>query len=165
VVAAEVKILSGQTREANIAHPFHVDTLSSQISQLRDHSTRSTSDAHGTHHSTLAMEIAIDRVGESLTELTGHNEAIKAEAAQNLKYCAATTDELTALERGPLVLIGKASAPLTAKLPRPQQAGAPDRRDRQQQHTDRGHALYRGARAMRARVRGGFENALATKAA
>jgi methyl-accepting chemotaxis protein len=164
VVAAEVKILSGQTREATLRIRSTVDTLSSQISQLRDHSTRGTSDAHGTHHSTLAMEIAIDRVGESLTELTGHNEAIKAEAAQNLKYCAATTDELTALEQG----LSSSSASLGAANSQVAQT-----------HSKLAHLIdeignssiltddtpyIEAARAMRARVVDVFEKALATKA-
>src|SRR5258707_1115556 len=100
VVAAEVKILSGQTRDATLRIRSTVDTLSSQIAQLRNDSTRGTSDPRGTHQSTQTIETAIGRVGESLTELSELNEAIKGEAAQNLRYCAATIDELTGLEQG-----------------------------------------------------------------
>jgi methyl-accepting chemotaxis protein len=164
VVAAEVKILSGQTREATLRIRSTVKTLSSQISQLRDHSTRGTADAQGTHQSTLTMEIAIDRVGESLTELTGHNEVIKAEATQNLKYCAATFDELTALEQG----LSSSSASLGTANSQVAET-----------HSKLAHLIdeignssiltedtpyIEAAKAMRARVVDVFENGLATKA-
>src|SRR4051794_12861983 len=100
VVAAEVKILSGQTREATLRIRSTVDTLSSQIAQLRGHSTRGSSDAHGTHQSTQTIETAIGRVGTSLSRLNELNEAIKQEAANNLCFCAATMDQLTGLEQG-----------------------------------------------------------------
>jgi methyl-accepting chemotaxis protein len=100
VVAAEVKTLSGQTREATLRIRSTVDNLSSQIMQLIGDSTRGTSDARGTYESTQAIETVMGRVGSSLAELTQLNEAIKGDAAQNLKYCAATIDELNSLEQG-----------------------------------------------------------------
>ncbi len=100
VVAAEVKTLSGQTREATLRIRSTVDNLSSRIMQLINDSTRSTADARGTYESTQAIETVMGRVGSSLAELTQLNEAIKGDAAENLKYCAATIDELNSLQQG-----------------------------------------------------------------
>jgi methyl-accepting chemotaxis protein len=100
VVAAEVKTLSGQTRDATLRIRSTVDNLSSQITQLISDSTRGTSDAHGTYESTQTIETAIGRVGKSLAELTELNEAIKGDAAENLKNCAGTIDGLNGLEQG-----------------------------------------------------------------
>ena len=100
VVAAEVKTLAGQTREATLRIRSTVNNLSSQVAQLKSDSIRGSSDARGTYESALIIENAIGRVGGSLTELTELNKGIKAEATENLKYCVATIDELTGLERG-----------------------------------------------------------------
>jgi methyl-accepting chemotaxis protein len=164
VVAAEVKILSGQTREATLRIRSTVDTLSSQIAQLRNDSTRGTSDAHGTHQSTQTIETAIGRVGASLTELGGLNEAIKGEAAQNLKYCAATIDELTGLEQG----LSSSSASLGSANTQVAEthkklAQLIDEIGNSSIPTDDTPYLE-AARAMRARVVDAFENALARKA-
>jgi methyl-accepting chemotaxis protein len=164
VVAAEVKILSGQTREATLRIRSTVDTLSSQIAQLRNDSTRGTSDAHGTHQSTQTIETAIGRVGASLTKLSGLNEAVKGEAAQNLKYCAATIDELTGLEQGltsSSASLGSANTQVAEthkKL-----AQLIDEIGNSSIPTDDTPYLE-AARAMRARVVDAFENALARKA-
>jgi methyl-accepting chemotaxis protein len=164
VVAAEVKILSGQTREATLRIRSTVDTLSSQIAQLRTDSTRGTSDARGTHQSTQTIETAIGRVGASLIELSELNEAIKGEAAQNLKYCAATIDELTGLEQGltsSSASLGSANTQVAEthkKL-----AQLIDEIGNSSIPTDDTPYLE-AARAMRARVVDAFENALASKA-
>ncbi|HEU0082967.1 MAG TPA: methyl-accepting chemotaxis protein, partial [Bradyrhizobium sp.] len=164
VVAAEVKILSGQTREATLRIRSTVDTLSSQISRLRDDSTRGASDAHGTHQSTQTIETAIGRVGSSLSRLTELNEAIKGEAAHNLTTCAATIDQLTGLQHG----LSSSSASLGAA-----------NRQVAETHSKLAHlideignsriptddtAYLEAARAMRARVVDVFENALAARA-
>jgi methyl-accepting chemotaxis protein len=164
VVAAEVKILSGQTREATLRIRSTVDTLSSQIVQLRNDSTRGTSDAHGTHQSTQTIETAIGRLGENLIELSALNQAIKGEAAQNLRYCAATIDELTGLEQGltsSSASLGSADAQVAEthkKL-----AHLIDENGNSSIPTDDTPYLE-AARAMRARVVDVFENALARKA-
>jgi methyl-accepting chemotaxis protein len=164
VVAAEVKILSGQTREATLRIRSTVDTLSSQIAQLRNDSTRGTADARGTHQSTQTIDTAIRRVGASLTELSGLNEAIKGEAAQNLKYCAGTIDELTGLEQGltsSSASLGSANTQLAEthkKL-----AHLIDEIGNSSIPTDDTPYLE-AARALRARVVDAFENALASKA-
>jgi methyl-accepting chemotaxis protein len=164
VVAAEVKILSGQTREATLRIRSTVDTLSSQIAQLRSDSTRGTSDARGTHQSTQTIETAIGRVGASLTELTELNEAIKGEAAQNLRYCAGTIDELTGLEQGltsSSASLGSANTQVAEthkKL-----AQLIDEIGNSSIPTDDTPYLE-AARAMRARVVDAFETALAGKA-
>jgi methyl-accepting chemotaxis protein len=163
VVAAEVKILSGQTREATLRIRSTVDTLSSQIVQLRNDSTRGTSDARGTHQSTQTIETAIGRVGASLTELTELNEAIKGEAAQNLRYCAGTIDELTGLEQGltsSSASLGSANTQVAEthkKL-----AQLIDEIGNSSIPTDDTPYLE-AARAMRARVVDAFETALAGK--
>jgi methyl-accepting chemotaxis protein len=164
VVAAEVKILSGQTREATLRIRSTVDTLSSQIAQLRSDSTRGTSDAHGTHQSTQTIETAIGRVGESLTELSKLNQAIKGEAAQNLRYCAGTIDELTGLEQG----LTSSSASLSSANTQVAEthkklAHLIDDIGNSSIPTDDTPYLE-AARAMRARVVDVFENALARKA-
>jgi methyl-accepting chemotaxis protein len=164
VVAAEVKILSGQTREATLRIRSTVDTLSSQIAQLRTDSTRGTSDARGTHQSTQTIETAIGRVGASLIELTELNEAIKGEAAQNLRYCAGTIDELTGLEQGltsSSASLGSANTQVAEthkKL-----AQLIDEIGNSSIPTDDTPYLE-AARAMRARVVDAFETALASKA-
>ena len=164
VVAAEVKILSGQTREATLRIRSTVDTLSSQIAQLRNDLTRGTSDAHGTHQSTQTIETAIGRVGASLIKLSGLNEAIKGEAAQNLKYCAATIDELTGLEQGltsSSASLGSANTQVAEthkKL-----AQLIDEIGNSSIPTDDTPYLE-AARAMRARVVDAFENAIVRKA-
>jgi methyl-accepting chemotaxis protein len=164
VVAAEVKILSGQTRDATLRIRSTVDTLSSQIAQLRNDSTRGTSDARGTHQSTQTIETAIGRVGESLTELSELNEAIKGEAAQNLRYCAATIDELTGLEQG----LTSSSASLSSANTQVAEthkklAHLIDDIGNSSIPTDDTPYLE-AARAMQARVVDVFENALARKA-
>ena len=164
VVAAEVKALSGQTREATLRIRSTVDTLSSQISQLRDDSTRGTSDAYGTHQSTQTIETAIGRVGASLIRLTELNEAIKGEAAHNLKYCAATIDQLTGLEGG----LSSSSASLGAANRQVAETHSKlaqliDQIGNSSIPTDDTPYLE-AARAMRARVVDVFENALATGA-
>jgi methyl-accepting chemotaxis protein len=164
VVAAEVKILSGQTREATLRIRSTVDTLSSQIAQLRNDSTRGTSDARGTHQSTQSIETAIGRVGENLAELSELNQAIKGEAAQNLKYCAGTIDELTGLEKGltsSSTSLGSANTQVAEthkKL-----AHLIDEISNSSIQTDDTPYLE-AARAMRARVVDVFERALARKA-
>ena len=164
VVAAEVKLLSSQTREATLGIRSTVDTLSSQISGLRSDSTRGTSDAHEMKQSTRMIENAIARIGESLTGLTGLNEAIKAEAAQNLKYCAATIDELTSLEQGlscSSASLGAANSQVAethSKL-----AHLIDEIGNSSIPTDDTPYLE-AARAMRARVVDLFENAVAANA-
>jgi methyl-accepting chemotaxis protein len=164
VVAAEVKALSGQTREATLRIRSTVDTLSSQIARLRDDSTRGTSDAHGTRHSTETIDTAIGSVGASLSRLTEFNEAIKAEAAHNLKACAATIDQLAGLQHG----LSASSESLGAAN---RQVG--------DTHSKLAHLIdeignssiptddtpyLEAARAMRARVVDVFENAVATRA-
>lgn len=164
VVAAEVKILSGQTRDATLRIRSTVDTLSSQIAQLRNDSTRGTADAHGTHQSTQTIETAIGRVGESLTELSELNQAIKGEAAQNLRYCAGTIDELTGLEQG----LTSSSASLSSANTQVAEthkrlAHLIDDIGNSNIPTDDTPYLE-AARAMRGRVVDVFENALARKA-
>ena len=99
VVAAEVKILSGQTREATLRIRSTVDTLSSQIAQLRNDSTRGTSDARGTHQSTQSIETAIGRLGASLTELSELNQPSRARP-RKISNMRRDIDELTGLEQG-----------------------------------------------------------------
>ncbi|HEV7880476.1 methyl-accepting chemotaxis protein [Bradyrhizobium sp.] len=164
VVAAEVKILSGQTREATLRIRSTVDTLSSQIAQLRNDSTRGTCDARGTHQSTQSIETAIGRVGENLAELSELNQAIKGEAAQNLKYCAGTIDELTGLEQGlTSSSTSLSSANTQVAETHKKLAHLIDEIANSSIPTDDTPYLE-AARAMRARVVDAFENALARKA-
>src|SRR5205814_430134 len=100
VVAAEVKTLSGQTREAALRIRATVDNLSVQISQLIKDSTRGAMDARGTHEGTATIEQKMHQVGQNLADLTELNRAVKTAAADNLKYCTSTLEELGVLEQG-----------------------------------------------------------------
>ena len=164
VVAAEVKILAGQTREATLHIRSTVDNLSSQIAQLKSDSIRGSSDAHGTYQSALAIENAIGRVGGSLTELFELNKGIKAEATENLRYCIATIDEISSLERG----VGSASKNLASA--NAQVTGTLDKLARlideigtSSVPTDDTPYLE-ASKAMRTRILDVFERALAGKA-
>jgi methyl-accepting chemotaxis protein len=154
VVATEVKTLRIRST---------VDTLSSQIAQLRDDSTRGTSDARGTHQSTQTIETAIGRVGESLAELSELNRAIKGEAAQNLRYCAGTIDELTILEQGLTSSSTSLSSANTEVAETHKLAHLIDEISNSSIPTDDTPYLE-AARAMRARVVDVFESALTRKA-
>ena len=163
VVAAEVKALSGQTREATLRIRTTVGNLSSQITQLIGDSARGASDARGTSESTHTIEAAISRVAENLSQLTELNETIKGEAAENLKYCSGTIDELIVLEQGLTVSsksLGSASAQIVGtngKL-----ALMVDEIGNSSIPTDDTPYLE-AARAMRARITDEFETALANK--
>jgi methyl-accepting chemotaxis protein len=163
VVAAEVKTLSGQTREATLRIRTTVGNLSSQITQLIGDSARGAADARGTSGSTQTIETAISRVAENLAQLTDLNETIKGEAAENLKYCAGTIDELVALEQGLTVSsksLGSASTQIVAtneKLAR-----MIDEIGNSSIPTDDTPYLE-AARAMRARITDEFEKAIASK--
>ncbi len=163
VVAAEVKTLSGQTREATSRIRTTVGNLSSQITQLIGDSARGAADARGTSDSTQTIETAISRVAESLAQLTRLNETIKAEAAGNLKYCSGTIDELIVLEQGLTVSsasLSSASGQIVAthdKLAR-----MIDEIGNSSVSTDDTPYLE-ASRAMRARIVDEFERAIANK--
>jgi methyl-accepting chemotaxis protein len=164
VVAAEVKALSGQTREATLQIRSTVGNLSSQITQLIGDSTRGAADARGTSETTQTIEIAIGRVANSLAQLADLNATIKAEAAGNLKYCSGTIDELIALEKGLTVAstsLGSASGQIVAtngKL-----ADMVDEIGNSSIPTDDTPYLE-ASRAMGARIADEFEKAIASKA-
>jgi methyl-accepting chemotaxis protein len=164
VVAAEVKTLAGQTRDATLHIRSTVNNLSSRIAQLKSDSIRGSSDARGTYQSALNIENAIGRVGESLTELFELNKGIKAEATDNLKYCIATIEELTGLERG----VGSSSKNVSSA--NAQVAGTLDKLARlideigtSSVPTDDTPYLE-ASNAMRTRILDVFERALASKA-
>jgi methyl-accepting chemotaxis protein len=164
VVAAEVKTLSGQTREATLRIRTTVGNLSSQITQLMGDSARGASDARGTSESTQTIETAIGRVADSLAQLTDLNETIKGEAAENLKYCSGTIDELVALEQGLTVSsksLGLASAQIV--VTNEKIARMIDDIGNSSIPTDDTPYLE-ASRAMRARVVDEFEKAIASKA-
>jgi len=161
VVAAEVKALSSQTREATLRIRTTVGTLSSQVTQLISDSTRGTSDARGTFESTQSIETAIGRVGENLAELAGLNEAIKVEAAGNLKYCGDTIDELIGLEKGLTVSSGNLGSANTQVVSTNERlARLIDEIGNSSVPTDDTPYLE-ASRAMRARIVDEFEKAIA----
>jgi len=163
VVAAEVKALSGQTREATLRIRTTVGNLSSQITQLIGDSARGASDARGTSESTHTIEAAISRVAESLAQLTDLNETIKGEAAENLKCCSGTIDELIVLEQG-LTVSSKSLGSASAQIVTTHEKLA-------HMVDDIGHSsiptddtpYLEATRAMRARITDEFEKAVASR--
>jgi methyl-accepting chemotaxis protein len=163
VVAAEVKTLSGQTRDATLRIRSTVDNLSSQITQLISDSTRGTSDARGTYESTQTIETVIGRVGKSLAELTELNEAIKGDAAENLKNCAGTIDGLNGLEQG-LTLSSKSLTSANTQVADTHKKLARLINEIGNSDIPTDDTPYlEAARALGARIVSAFENALASK--
>lgn len=164
VVAAEVKTLSGQTREATQRIRTTVDNLSALINKLISDSTRGASDARGAYESTQTIEGAVGSVAQSLAELTELNQSIKGEAAENLRYCAATVDELGGLEQGVTASsrsLGSANVQVSATLEK--MARLIDEIGNSEIPTDDTPYLE-AARAMRARLLDVLENAVASNA-
>ena len=163
VVAAEVKTLSGQTREATQRIRSTVDNLSTLITTLISDSTRGATDARGAFESTQTIETAVGSVGKSLAELAELNQAIKGEAAENLKYCAATVEELGGLEKGVTASsanLGAANLQVAGTLEK--MARLIDEIGNSDIPTDDTPYLE-ASRAMRARLVDVLENAVATK--
>jgi methyl-accepting chemotaxis protein len=100
VVADEVKVLSGQTRDAASKIRFTIDTLAEQIAGLINESVIATADAKATRKGTQIVAAAVDRVAQNLSTLTELNIAIASTTHENLEQCSGVIRELDELERG-----------------------------------------------------------------
>ena len=157
VVAAEVKILSGQTREATLRIRSTVDTLSSQIAQLRNDSTRGTS-RRARNASEHAIHRNRDRPARRKPDRTQRTQPSHQGRGRAESQILRRHDRRADRPRtGAHLVVDKPQFGQHPGCRDPQEAGAADRRDRQQQHSDRRHALSRGsardASARRGRAR------------
>src|SRR5262249_13040075 len=121
------------------------------------------SDARRMFETTQGIEAVVGRVGDSLAELTRLNEAIKGEAAENLRYCAGTIEELNGLENG-LTLSSKSLSSGNGQVAETHKklAQLVDKIGNSDIPTDDTPYLE-AARAMRAKVTDVFEAAVASR--
>ena len=97
VVASEVKALAAQTRQATLKIGGTINTLANQIAGLAAESAAAAKDGMATREGSKVIEGAVDRIGQSLVQLTQLSGTIAHTARSNLEHCNTVIAELRAL--------------------------------------------------------------------
>jgi methyl-accepting chemotaxis protein len=98
VVAAEVKSLSGKTREATLKISGTVTTLSEGIQSLAQESANAAQAGMASRAGALGIEQAFNRIGENIEQLSRASGGIAASAHSNLGQCDNVLNELDELD-------------------------------------------------------------------